>query len=174
MRVINGMYGARCVFHQFIEFCLSHRRSMQLHTTPPTVSACIRFPSSSFSLSQETKGGGGRRRRERRNIRVGQIESTPRLTYMYAGEGGSDEVEDEEVVGLVERRHGVREFAVERAGRKKTVEKTEENTRAVEGARCRRARSGERRRTDSPPRRVAAFASSRGQRSSTFAPECPW
>lgn len=38
-----------------------------------------------------------------------------------------------------------------------------------------RVRSGKRGRGRGlSPRRVAAFASARGQRSSTFAPECPW
>lgn len=54
-------------------------------------------------------------------------------------------------------------------GEKAKREKTEESTR--EGGReMRKGAEGK----DGSPRRVAAFASARGQRSSTFAPECPW
>lgn len=47
----------------------------------------------------------------------------------------------------------------------------EKSARGGERERCKGA---ERRVRDEPPRRVAAFASTRGQRSSTFAPECSW
>lgn len=65
----------------------------------------------------------------------------------------------------------VRELMTERVrGKKRGGENGEECTRWRE----RDAKGAERRVRGGPPRRVAAFASTRGQRSSTFAPECPW